>query len=211
MTNNYNAVARFYDFLSYLIFKHTMIDAQVFLLKQIPAYSNVLIAGGGTGRIFEELSKLQDKNITITYVDKSVKMIDLSKKRNYKNFTVEFINKAAEDFITNRKFDVVFTAFFFDNFKIGKIEFIFSKFNQVLKPNGLWLYADFVNDEHNKLWQKLLLKTMYIFFKLTCNIETTQLVKMDKFFEPCYTKIAEALFYKNFIRSTIYRKNTTTV
>lgn len=211
MTNNYNAVARFYDFLSYLIFKHAIIDAQVFLLKQIPAASNVLIIGGGTGRLLEALAKMQPENINITYVEKSAKMIDLSKKRNYKKLTVEFINKAAEDFITNKKFDIVFTAFFFDNFQTDKIEFIFSKLNQSLKPDGLWLYADFIDNKHNKLWQKLLLKTMYIFFKLTCNIDTTKLIQMDSFFEPYYTKTAEVLFYKNFIRSAIYRKNTITV
>ena len=95
----------------------------------------------------------------------------------------------------------------FDNFLPEKIELVFSKLDQLLKPGGLWLYADFVNDKQGKLWQKLLLKTMYLFFKLTCNIETQQLIDMNKFFADGYGKIAESFYYSNFIKAIAYIKN----
>ena len=104
-------------------------------------------------------------------------------KKIQSNNKVEFINKGIEEFSTEKKFDVIFTAFLFDNFLPEKIEFVFSKLNQFLKQNGLWLYADFMNDKNNsKWWQKFLLKTMYLFFKITCNIETQQLINMNTYF-----------------------------
>ena len=206
MTNNYNLVARFYDTLSAIIFQKAIINAQIFLIQNIPEESNILIVGGGTGRVLEELAKIYSENINITYVEKSSEMISLSKKRNYKSNLIEFINLPVEEFNTDKLYDVVFTSFFFDNFQAKKIHSIFSKLNRFLKPNGLWLYADFVDDKHNKWWQKFLLKSMYIFFKLTCNIEAQNLTSMNAYFEQEYKKINEAFFYKNFIQSKIYKK-----
>jgi ubiquinone/menaquinone biosynthesis C-methylase UbiE len=207
MGNNYNSIANIYDFLSRFVFGKSIVKAQIFLLKHIPVNSKVLIVGGGTGWILEELSKIHDEGIEITYVEKSAKMIELSKQKNTKNNSVEFINKGIEEFSTEEKFDVIFTAFLFDNFLPEKIEFVFSKLDQLLKPNGSWLYADFRNDKKDsKSWQKFLLKTMYLFFKLTCDIETQQLINMNTYFFGSYAKIAERFFYSNFIKSVVYKK-----
>ena len=95
----------------------------------------------------------------------------------------------------------------FDNFQPGKIEFVFTKLNQLLKPGGLWLYADFMNDQINSKWrQKFLLKTMYLFFKITCNIETQKLIDMTQYFSAGYNIAAEKRFYSNFIKAVVYKK-----
>jgi ubiquinone/menaquinone biosynthesis C-methylase UbiE len=207
MGNNYNSIANIYDVLSRLVFGKSIVNTQIFLLKYIPENSKVLIVGGGTGWVLSALSKIHDKGIEITYVEKSAKMIELSKQRNTMHNSVEFINKGIEEFSTEKKFDVVFTAFLFDNFLPEKIELVFSKLNQLLKPTSLWLYADFMNDKINsKWWQKFLLKTMYLFFKITCNIETQQLINMNTYFSNGYTKIAERFFYSGFIKSVVYKK-----
>ena len=207
MGNNYNSIANIYDVLSRVVFGKSIMKAQIFLLKYIPENSKVLIVGGGTGWILSELSKMYEKGIEITYVEKSAKMIALSKQKNIQHNSVEFINAGIEEFLTGKKFDVIFTAFLFDNFLPEKIEFVFSKLNQLLKPNGLWLYADFMNDKMNsKWWQKFLLKTMYLFFKITCHIETQQLINMSAYFSDGYNKLSEKYYYSNFIKSVVYKK-----
>lgn len=207
MGNNYNAIANIYDFLSRLMFQKSIVHAQVFLLKYVPNNSKVLIVGGGTGWVLEELSKIYSAGIEITYVEKSGKMVGLSKQKNIQHNSVEFINEGIEEFSTEKKFDVVFTAFLFDNFQPEKIEFVFIKLNQLLKPGGLWLYADFTNDKiSSKWWQKFLLKTMYLFFKITCNIETQKLIDMTQYFSADYNKAAEERFYSNFIKAVVYKK-----
>lgn len=207
MGNNYNAIANIYDFLSRIVFQKSIVHAQVFLLKYIPEKSRVLIVGGGTGWILEELSKIYTTGIEITYVEKSGRMIALSKQKNIQHNSIEFINEGIEEFSTEKKFDVVFTAFLFDNFQPEKIEFVFAKLNQLLNSGGVWLYADFKNDKINSAWwQKFLLKTMYLFFKITCNIETQKLIDMTQYFSSGYNKAAEKCFYSNFIKAVVYKK-----
>ena len=207
MTTNYDKIAANYDLISRIVFGKTLVEAQVCLLKYVPADSHILIAGGGTGWILEEFTKIHPQGLIIDYVESSAKMIVLSNKRNYGSNKINFINLPAEDFITEEKYDIILTPFFFDNFTAGKIQTIFTKLNELLKNDGTWLYVDFVYDEYkNPLWQKILLKTMYFFFSITSKIETQQLINMGFFFKPLYDKIAEVSHYHNFIKSIAYKK-----
>ena len=51
-------------------------------IEHISRNSKILIVGGGTGWILEELSKIYKTDIEITYVEKSSQMIALSKQKN---------------------------------------------------------------------------------------------------------------------------------
>ena len=170
--------------------------------------NKVLIVGGGTGWILEELSKLKKQNISVVYVEKSSAMIKLAKKKKYENINVEFIEAAIEDYTSAEKFDVIITPFLFDNFLQEKIETVFAKLNDLLKPKGFWLYADFVNDQQNKKrWQQFLLKSMYFFFRLTAKIETQELIDMHPYFQQNYQLITKQFYYNDFIQAVAYKKN----
>ena len=69
MAANYDNSAWFYDRLSRLIYGKALVRSQVYLLRYIPAGSIILIAGGGTGWILEEISKLHPSGLKITYVE----------------------------------------------------------------------------------------------------------------------------------------------
>jgi ubiquinone/menaquinone biosynthesis C-methylase UbiE len=207
MTNNYDTIATNYDLIRKIVLGNSIVSAQVCLLKYIPADSRVLIVGGGTGWIIEEIAAIHPEGLKIDYVESSAKMIGLSKKKDHRSNNINFIHQAIENYSPEENYDVIITPFLFDNFQIGKIEVIYTKLNAFLKNDGIWLYADFVYDEKNgRLWQKILLRMMYLFFRITCNIETQELVAMDTFFDPLYHKIFEASFYHHFIRSIAYRK-----
>ena len=143
MLNNYDKIARYYDTLSRLLFHRSQVNAQIQQLKFIPSHSSILIAGGGTGWILEELSKIQDQGFHITYVEISGEMIRLAKKRNTGNNSIEFVNCAIEEFTSKAPYDVVHTAFLFDNFSRERTAAVFWKLHKVLKTGGLWLYTDF--------------------------------------------------------------------
>lgn len=207
MRNDYNGIASYYDRLNRIVFQRSIIKAQAYLIEFIKDNDKVLIVGGGTGWILEEISKLQKKNVAVVYVEKSSKMIELSKKKKFKNIKVEFINSSIEIYTTEQHFDVILTPFLFDNFIEKKIKYVFRKLDTYLKQRGFWLYADFVNDtENKKAWQQLLLKSMYVFFKLTANIETQKLVDLKRYFGEKYTMITQQFFYKRFIQAVAYRK-----
>jgi ubiquinone/menaquinone biosynthesis C-methylase UbiE len=209
MPNNYNKIAKHYDLISRLVFGKSIIKAQVSLLQFIPPKGSVLIVGGGTGWILEEISAIFPQGLMITYVEISSQMISLAQKRNCAKNTIDFVNKPVESFIPGNKFDVIITPFLFDNFMEEKIKIVFAELNASLKMQGRWLFADFVNEKNkNILWQKMLLKTMYIFFRITCNIETQKLIDMEVFFKTEFSKINESRFYAGFIKAAVYEKHT---
>ncbi|MDB5110446.1 MAG: hypothetical protein JWR67_1560 [Mucilaginibacter sp.] len=205
MASNYDNSAWFYDSLSQFVYGKALVKAQVYLLQYIQAGSNILIAGGGTGWILEEITRLQPSGLQITYVEVSAKMTALSQKRNTGNNQVTFINDAIEQINPANDFDVIITPFLFDNFTVQTQQLVFNHLNSLLKPNGIWLNTDF--QLTGKLWQSVLLKCMFLFFKIWCNIETTQLHQV----EPCFVKngyytIANKTFFANFIISKAYKK-----
>lgn len=207
MKGNYNNVAPFYDLLSSLVFGNSISRAVLFLINAIPANSSVLIIGGGTGQILEEISKKYRSGIQITYVDISEKMISISKKRSTGNNLVVFINQSISDVTFYQQFDVVITPFFFDNFSSDTTKVFFDKIDSLLKPSGVWLFADFQLSEKNNLWQKLLLNLMYFFFRCLCRIEASHLPDTASLFKAHkYQPVSKQTFYGKFIYSSIYLK-----
>lgn len=207
MATNYDKIAKIYDLLSRIVFGRQIVKAQVCLVKYIRPQSTILIVGGGTGWILEELAKQFSTGLIIDYVESSAQMTALSEKRNYKDNTVNFLNLPVENFVYTHSYDVIITPFVFDNFKPDKASVVFDKLNSILKSKGLWLYADFVYSENEgALWQKLLLKIMYLFFRITTSIEAGDIENMDPFFDNKYQKVFEGWFYTRFIRSDVYQK-----
>ena len=207
MLNNYDKIAGHYDTLSRLVFFKSQVNAQINQLRYIQENSHVLIVGGGTGWILEELSKTY-KGLKIVYVEISAKMIALSQKRSYKNNQVEFVNIGIEDFKTDVVFDVILTPFLFDNFAEQRAAKVFAQLNEYLKKDGLWFQVDFsLNKTNGNWWKLLLLRSMYSFFKLFGIVEAHQLIDMNPyFFRANYLIVEERLYYGSFIKATIFRK-----
>jgi len=205
MTSNYDNSAIFYDQLSRVVYGRALVEAQVYLLKFVPPNSSVLIVGGGTGWILEELSTIHYSGLQITYVEISARMTALAKKRNTGNNKVTFINDAIENRPATTSYDVVITPFLFDNFSEETLEQVFANIHSQLKRNGLWLCTDF--QLTGKLWQKVLLKSMYLFFKILCRIETLSMPNIqNQFVQHGYKPLSAKTFYGDFIVSTRYQK-----
>lgn len=205
-SSNYDNAAWFYDRLSRLIYGKSLINAQLYLLTYIPANSNILIAGGGTGWILEEITRLHPSGLSITYVELSEKMMTLSRKRNTGDNQVTYINKAVQDVELPNNFDVIITAFLFDNFKGDTLQKVFSNLDNHLKLDGLWLNTDF--QLTGKWWQNALLKSMLLFFRILCGIEATTLPDIDGTFrQNGYKTIEGKMFFGEFISSKAYRKS----
>lgn len=237
MQNNYDRIAPYYDVLSRLVYFRAQLKAQTDQLPLIPANSKILIAGGGTGWILEEIARVHPSGLDITYIEISAKMLELSKKRDVKGNTVTYIHAAAEDldvsadneiisgsneviYVSNKtvsaghsvisnSYDVIITAFLFDNFSKDKIGIVFNKFHSALKKEGLWLFSDFYyNTATGKFWQKYLLKAMYFFFRHISNVEASVLISTEQnFTAQAYRSLKTAYYYSGFIKSTVYQKS----
>lgn len=203
---DYNRVAHFYDPLSRLVFGDTIVQSQKFLISNIPPNASLLIIGGGTGWILEEIAALHAKGLKITYVDQSERMICMSKKRRYGHNRADFICSPIQQVQLKEKYQVVITTFLFDNFSKQTLDLIFKKISPLLTESGQWLFADF-EYQKDRMCSKILLKMMYSFFGLICRLETTCLPDTDKLFTSYnYEAVKMEQFYDGFIRSVVYRK-----
>jgi ubiquinone/menaquinone biosynthesis C-methylase UbiE len=210
MTNNYDQIAGSYDMLSRLVFGKSIVHAQQVLLPFLDVPCRLLIVGGGTGWILEELAKIHSTGFIITYVEISIKMIDLAKKRDFKQNHVSFIHMPIEDFESPEKFDVVMTPFLFDNFGTERARHVFKRLDQLLIEGGKWLFTDFhIEKKINGIWQTILLKSMYWFFKTLSHVEASRLPEMEPLFrQGGYLIIDKSFHFHGFIQSVAYRKVT---
>ncbi|MCW3128352.1 MAG: Methyltransferase type 12 [Bacteroidetes bacterium] len=206
MATNYDSIAGSYDFLSRLVFGRSLVDAQLCLLPYIPAGSRILVAGGGTGWILESIADIYPDGLHIDYVDSSERMLTIAMKRNYKGNTVSFIHQPIENYSASPLYDVIITPFLFDNFTEEKAHTVFLKLNDLLRSNGLWLYTDYVSTVQGPFWQKLLLWTMYFFFRMVSHVEAKRMTEMSKYFGQSYKVEFETSHYSGFISSIAYRK-----
>ena len=180
-------------------------NAQLYLLDAIPAGARLLIVGGGTGWILEEIATLHPAGLSITYIDSSEKMIALSERRNAGNNKVSFEAIPVESVILDGMYDVVLTPFLLDNLTEVSMRKVCQSITAHLNPGGIWLYCDF--EDGGKVWHKVLLKIMYLFFRLSCGIEASELPDVRAWFsEGKYKIIGERKFYKGFAVARVYKK-----
>lgn len=206
LKKGYDGIALIYDGLARAVYGRTLIRVQRYLLHYVSANAHVLIVGGGTGWIIEELVKIHSLGLHITYVDSSEKMIAIARKRNVGGNSIEFIAAPVETLATERQYDLILTPFLLDNFTDEMLGETFPKMNALLKDNGLWLYCDFRNTD--KWWQQQLLKIMYFFFRTTCGIKAKRLPDADGAFARYGYEIAERQdFMSGFIAAIVYKKN----
>ena len=205
MAANYNNAAWFYDSLSRVVYGKALVQAQSYLLPYIPPQASVLIVGGGTGWILEQIALVHPSGLQITYVEIAPNMIELSRKRNVGNNQITFITDAVENVTTLSGFDVILTPFLFDNFKPSTLTTVFEHLHSMLKPKGLWFNTDF--QLTGKWWQNVLLKSMLLFFRILCGVESTRLPDVEQHFtRHAYTTLTAKTFFGDFILSTAYQK-----
>ena len=206
MHANYDFVAGYYDRLARLVFGDAIFKAQLFLLRSIPAEARVLIVGGGTGWVLEELCRLHPRGLLITYIESSAEMMAKSKVRDAGENQLTFIHAPVQLAGLEGAFDVVLTPFLFDNFTDESLKPIFAKMDHHLIKGGLWLFADF-QYEKDKLSSKVLLRIMYLFFGIFCRIEASRLPDSAALFRHYhYRELSQETFYGGFIRAVVYQK-----
>lgn len=211
MKRSYNLIAGVYDTLAKLIFGNELRKAQTHFLHLIPSPANILLVGGGTGWILEEITKIYPSELCIDYVDVSARMIALAKKRNYGNNEVNFICQSILSFENGDQYDIIITPFLLDNFKEETAQNAFSLLHKKLKENGLWLYTDFQIKNNSSYWQKVILIFMYSFFRITANIEAARLPDViSQFRKHQYYLENSKTFLHQFIITSAYKKQPAT-
>jgi ubiquinone/menaquinone biosynthesis C-methylase UbiE len=206
--NNYDKIANYYDRIHHLFYGQSEIHAQVELLDYVRPGDRLLILGGGTGWILDKIGAIFPSGLRITYVESSARMMELTKTRKWGQNEVELVTSTVEEWKGDMVYDCVLTGLFFDNFQDAHAAAIVRQVSPYLKNGGYWLESDFYYPRRRgKLWQAILLYSMYISARLICGVEAKRLPDMDRIFtEEGYRVLYTTFHYQRFIRSVVYRK-----
>ncbi|MBT1685413.1 class I SAM-dependent methyltransferase [Dawidia soli] len=201
--NDFNHIASVYDTLASLVFGKNLTQSQHHFLHVIPESATVLIVGGGSGELLQTLLR-EKPHCRVVYVDASEKMIGLARQRVQNSPRVTFLCGTEEVQMPLRAFTVIITNFYLDLFTQQSLCRITARLRSLLAPEGLWLVTDFVRPKRR--WQKLLLKTMYLFFRIVSNIEASNISDWEEMVRStglfCQAK---ELFYKGMIQGVVFR------
>ena len=116
MIGKYNRLAFFYDALGTIAFGGALSRANSLFIKHIPPNSNILILGGGTGKILENLPP----DSRVDYVDFSSAMITKAKARKTRA-NVAFYESDFFDFDIQKRYDLIVCPFFLDQFSAEEL------------------------------------------------------------------------------------------
>ena len=176
--SSFDFVARFYDPLAWLVFGSALRRAQQAALAYLPLGAPyVLIVGGGTGWVLGEVLRRRPA-ARVLYLEASAVMLAKSRVRLRRLdpaqvAQVEFRLGTEANLPPNAQFDALLTFFLLDLFPPNELRVLLQRLQAVCKPGAPWLVADFCPP--SAWWQRLLLATMYWFFRLTAGIEAQRL------------------------------------
>ena len=178
MPVNFDKVAPTYDLLSKIVFGNKLKEIQSTFLHKLnddKKYQTILVLGGGTGWILQEIRKY-NKSATITYIESSPKMLLRAKKVCEENEyqMVKFLLADHHLNIPHNEFyDVVITNFYLDVFPAKQLTEVLNHINEhVLKT---WIVTDFYEPKKERYDHRFLLKTMFIFFSIATGLKNNRL------------------------------------
>lgn len=200
----FDSIAPVYDSLSRMVYGRSIVSAQMHFLKYIPEGANVLIVGGGTGWIMEALFAV-NKTCSIVYIEASQKMLQKARSRIGIHDRSRVVFLLQSEIPSEGLYDVIITNFFLDLFPHHRLEQIIQQLKDRVKHNGIWIVTDFVDG--GRLWQRMLLKLMYLFFVGVSKIEATTLPPWQVLLADAGMRADETkYFYAGFIKTAIYQK-----
>lgn len=181
--SGFNRVASFYDALARLVYGQALQEAQLALLPSVPDQARVLVIGGGTGWLLEQLLHT-GKRLDMLYLDAAPAMLqrarqkyekyEQSKKGHHCQVSFRLGNEQALQ--PSEQFDVIITPFLLDLFPPPRLQQLMRRLSAALVPDGEWLVADFWPvQQPPPWWQRVLITGMYTFFGWVSGVKASRL------------------------------------
>jgi len=199
---NFDFIAPVYDLLARIVFGTSIRKAQTYYLNQIPDGARVLILGGGTGWLLEEIS---DQSLRIDYVDLSKKMLKRAKKRQVSFAMLRFIH-GNEETVADQLYDIVITPFVLDTCTENQLPPMIETIEHLVDKNGLWLCTDF-NSQDQSFKARALDLAMRVFFRTVSGLKLKRLLPyFEAIGQAGFKEIDTNLFYGGFIKASLFKR-----
>ena len=208
--SGFHRAAPFYDQLARLIYGDALAQAQEALLPFVPPQGRVLVIGGGSGWLLEQLLRT-GKQLDILYIDAAPAMLHRAAQR-YTNFRqphrckVVFRLGTEQTLQPQEQFEVIYTPFLLDLFPPRRLQQLMETLSAALTPAGSWLFADFwPQQQPPPRWQQLLLWGMYAFFGAVSGVKARQLPDYAQHFrELGFLETYSHSFYKGMVQAKVF-------
>lgn len=177
----FDRVAGIYRLLEHVAFGRTLQRARTAHLDVLRGCGDILVIGDGDGRCLEAIVAMAP-DAHVTAIDASGAMLARARRR--------IAAAGAADRVTFRRadvrragswpldhYDAIVTMFVLDCFTAGDVEAIVAALARGVRPDGLWLFADFAIPDRGwrRLHARLVVGLLYAFFRWTTGIEARSL------------------------------------
>ncbi|MBX2952531.1 MAG: class I SAM-dependent methyltransferase [Leadbetterella sp.] len=197
---NYGRIAPWYRPLSRVVFGNTLIQAQRLALEALPADGRVLIAGGGDGELLKYLSHWTG---AIDFVEISGEMIRLAQRQAVR--PVRWFEQDIFDFRPDGTYNTILFPFLLDNFLPKEAEILIARLPSFLQQKGQVIIIDYT--ETPNVWQKILLRSMYLFFRAVADVRARALPPIKKIMQENGFCLSRAFsLYGGFIEVKYYHR-----
>jgi ubiquinone/menaquinone biosynthesis C-methylase UbiE len=176
MKPNFDRIARPYRWLEYLTFGKALQNCRTHFLSELHGRRNALIIGDGDGRFTSQLLTT-NPSIEVLAIDTSATMLNLLRRRCTSNSSrLRTIQQNALDHIPSSSTDLIVTHFFLDCLSQPELDTLINRITPNLTPGTLWVISDFrIPEGPLRLPAKLLIRTLYLGFRLITALRTNQL------------------------------------
>lgn len=208
---NFDSVAGIYRVLEYAAFGRALETARFAYLDRLQACRDVLIIGEGDGRALERILRLAPV-ASVRCIDSSAAMLTRAEARinpaDRSRVTFEHADARTVD-VPADSFDAVLTLFVLDCFTAADVERVVARLVAGLRPNGLWLFADFVVPE--KGWSRLHARAwvtfLYAFFRWRTGLEVRDVPPSEEILHAAGLQTVESRTLRGGLLKTVfYRK-----
>jgi len=184
---SFDILAPHYRWMEFILAGEKLQRCRTAFLDEIPGARNILLLGEGHGRCLVECCRRFSK-ARITCVDASERMLAEAgrrlMRRNPEAAHVKFIQADVLNWMsTDETYDLIITTFFLDCFRPDQLEQIIPRFAACATPDANWLIADFQTPSAGlqRIRSRLILWTMYAFFRTITRLPTNKLTAPDVF------------------------------
>ena len=184
---SFDTLAPYYRWMEFVLAGEKLQHCRTTFLDDIPAVRNILLLGEGHGRCLVECRR-RFTHARITCVDASEKMLTHARRRlechNLNTDNVEFVHADVLNWTSpDDTYDLIVTNFFLDCFRAEQLEQIIPRLAATTMLDANWLIADFQIPPAGlkRIRSRLVLWTMYAFFRTMTRIPARKLTAPDSF------------------------------
>jgi hypothetical protein len=211
---NFDRLAAHYHWLEKLFAGGLMQRCRTTFLARTKNCRRALLVGEGTGKFLVELLRCNPQ-IQVTCVEHCEGMIEQTRQRvtreRLNSARVQFKQMDALDLTTpSEKFDLLVTNFFLDCFRAEQLQKLVPLLAESTTTEAVWLLADFrVPESGWRRWRaKIILATLYTFFKLATSLSANWLTPPDKFLMNAGFNLVDRRFASfGFAHSDFWQRN----